>query len=111
MKSQKAAIYCRVDDDKEYASQQEKLDKMYFRLASFAHAHEMSIVSYYEDIANVSAALPLSGITDLLDDYNSGLFKAILVTNYNQLPKGILVAMLESIYSVNTSERIHKALH
>lgn len=110
MKSQNAAIYCRVDDDKEYASRQEKLDIMYYRLAAFAHAHKMSIVSYYEDTENTPDILSPPGITDLLADYNNGLFNAILVTNYNQIPKSILDNMLESIYSISTSERIQKAL-
>lgn len=111
MKLQKAAIYCQVDDGKEYTLCQEELDKMYYRLAAFAHAHKMSIISYYEDINAVPGTLSPPGLTDLLADYNNGLFNTILVTNYSQVPKGILDNMLENIYSIKSSERIQKALH
>lgn len=105
MSNQKTAIYCRPKTSNNPEFLREELDKMYFRLAAFAHAHKMLIISYYEDTELIMGNRIPARLSNLLVDYEKGLFDTILVTNYKQISQFPLPHILASTYSIDSSER------
>lgn len=105
MKVHKAVIYCRVDDRKEIKNQRTMLDTLFFRLQSYAHAHKISVVNYYEDISHTVHDHTNSGFMQLLFDSKNVDFDTILVASYDQIAHKFSQNSPFLILSLEVSER------
>jgi len=105
VKLHKAVIYCRTENYNNIKIQRSKLDTLFFRLQAFAHAHNLSVVNYYEDIRHSPNDHTRPGLLQLLSDSKCGDFDTILVASYDQLGDDSIQQYPFFIPSLDISER------
>ena len=110
MKRRDAAAYCRVDRGSTLEETQNILAAQMETLERYAAAHELQIVGYYQDTAP-GYDLSRPGLNQMITDYQSGQFDAVLVVKYTRLFRGGVWSeplWPFPIISVNQLDRMHE---
>ena len=84
----KVLIYCRVDGGGNPDLRRDALEMQKQELERYAAKKRLQISGYYEDDGFPGHDLSRPGLTQLLKDYDAGLFQQVLVVNRNRLYRG-----------------------
>lgn len=84
----KAAIYCRVDGGGSLEMRRDALEMQKRELERYAVRKRIHVSGYYEDDGFPGYDLKRPGLTQMLKDYDAGLFEQILVVNRSRLYRG-----------------------
>lgn len=83
-----AAIYCRVDGGGSSKMRRDALEMQKQELERYAVRKRIHVSGYYEDDGFPGYDLKRPGLTQMLKDYDAGLFEQILVVNRSRLYRG-----------------------
>lgn len=88
MERKRVAIYCRVDRGGNPEMRQEALELQKRKLEHYAQKKGVQISGYYEDDGFPGHDLERPGLTQMMKDYQAGIFKQVLVVDRSRLYRG-----------------------
>ncbi len=88
MQGKGSAIYCRVDRGGNFQMRWEALAAQKWLLIQYAKAQGIQIAGFYEDNGFSGHDLNRPGLTQLINDRDSGTFEQVLVVSRDRLYRG-----------------------